>query len=152
MGVMLVAFSGCRDISRFTTAGDHYEGPVVAADFVRTGIDANTKACLTIDTSRLQETGGLLSTDDGRFHASPLRPIPPIWHDPLSTLSFGEGRVQNLIYGATASAPIGDAGGDDVLAVISLMQAGDVEVRLIHPSGALFGIFDLERGPGACSY
>jgi hypothetical protein len=149
---MLTTISGCRDISRFTTVGDHYEGPVVPADFVRVGIQANTKACLTIDTNRLQDTGGSLSTDDGRFHLAPLRPIPPIWHDPLSTLSFGEGRLENLIYAATASTSFGDAGGDDVVAVISFMQAGDVEIRLIHPSGALFAVFDLVRAPGACSY
>jgi hypothetical protein len=122
---------------------------------VRTGIDANTNACLTIDADRLQDSPGALSTDDGRFQAAPLLSIQQIWHDPLSTLSFGEGRVQNLIYAATASTPF-DGGrpgmGDEVLVVVSLMQAGDVEVRLIHPSGALFGVFDLQRKHGPCSF
>ena len=34
--LLLVASSlGCRDISRFSSAGDHYEGSVVKGDFVR---------------------------------------------------------------------------------------------------------------------
>lgn len=150
--VSACAAGGCRDVSRFTTAGDHYEGPVVAADFVRIGVDPNVKACLTIDANSLQEGGGSFSTDDGRFHEVPLRAIPPLWHDPLSTLSFGEGRLQNLIYGATATTPFDAGQGDDVLVVVSLMQAGDVEIRLIHPRGALFAIFDLQRAAGPCSY
>jgi hypothetical protein len=147
-----VVLAGCRDVSRFTTSGDSYVGPVVKGEFVRAGIDATTNACLTIDTNRIQDTPGSLSTDDGHFQAVPLRSIPPIWHDPLSTLSFGEGRVENLIYAATASAPFDGGQGDDVLVVVSLMQAGDVEVRLIHPSGTLFAIFDLQRTHGPCLY
>jgi hypothetical protein len=147
-----VSLAGCRDVSRFTTSGDHYEGTVVPADFVRVGIGADTKACLTIDANRLQEAGGTFSTDDGRFRAVPLRSIAPIWHDPLSTLSFGEGRLENLIYGVATSSPFDGGAGDDVLVVISLMQAGDVEVRLVHPRGDLFAVFDLQRAPGSCSY
>jgi len=119
---------------------------------VRVGIGSNVNACLTIDTNRIQDAVGSFSTDDGRFHDVPLRSIPPIWHDPLSTLSFGEGRLQNLIYVATASTPFDAGQGDDALAIVSLMQAGDVEVRLIHPGGALFAVFDLQRASGPCSY
>src|SRR4029077_12487915 len=60
--------SACRDVSRFTTAGDHYEGPVVAADFVRVGVDSNVNACLPIDANRLQDLGGWLSPSAGGFH------------------------------------------------------------------------------------
>jgi hypothetical protein len=144
--------SACRDVSRFTTAGDHYEGPVVAADFVRVGVDSNVNACLTIDANRLQDSGGSFSTSDGRFHVVPLRPIPAIWHDPLSTLSFGDGRLENLIYAARVNTQFDAGPSDDVLAVVSLMQAGDVEIRVIHPGGALFAIFDLQRASGPCSY
>jgi hypothetical protein len=152
LSCMAGSLVGCRDVSRFTTSGDHYEGSVVPADFVRIGIGADTKACLTIDANRLQEAPGTFSTDDGRFRAVPLRSIAPIWHDPLSTLSFGEGRLENLIYGAAASSPFDSGAGEDVLVVISLMQARDVEVRLIHPRGDLFAVFDLQRAPGSCSY
>jgi hypothetical protein len=158
--------AGCRDLSSFTTSGDHFEGQVVQADFVRSGVDATTSLCLTLDADHLEDGPGAISTSDGRFGAVPLRPIPQIWHDPLSTLSFGDGRLKNLIYVATATTPFGDGNGGDVLAVVSLMQSGDVEVRLIRGApdlpvegGAgvtsttnLFAIFDLSRKPGACSF
>src|SRR5580704_3098661 len=122
---------GCRDLSSFSTGNDSYEGPVVAGDFVRAGVGADARLCLTIDMDQLQERPGAVSTSDGRFHVSLLRSIPQIWHDPLSTLSFGEGRLKNLIYVAAASTPFADGNGDDVFAVISLLQSGDVEVRLL---------------------
>src|SRR5580692_9296973 len=92
----------------------------------------STSLCLTLDTNHLQDTPGNLSTSDGRFHAVPMRSIPQIWQDPLSTLQFGEGRVKNMIYMVRASTPYADSDGNDVLAVVSLMQSGDVEVRLIR--------------------
>jgi hypothetical protein len=96
----------------------------------------------------------------------PLRPIPQIWQDPLSTLTFGEGRVKNLVYIATATTPFADGNGNDVLFVISLMQSGNVEVRMIRgapglvpeggtaPSsgGNLFAVFELTRQPVACGF
>ncbi|MDP9033784.1 MAG: hypothetical protein M3O50_03180 [Myxococcota bacterium] len=158
------AIAACRDLSSFSTAGDHFEGVVVSADFVRTGVDLGTRVCMTLDADHLQDTPGLLWSSDGRFRAAPLRPIPQIWHDPLSTLSFGEGRLKNLLYVATASAPFGDGNGNDVFAVVSLMQSGRVELRLLRstPSlaadgstpgagGGVFAVFDLSRGGGPCS-
>jgi hypothetical protein len=155
---------GCRDLSSFSTLGDHYEGRVVQGDFVRAGVDATTSLCLTIDADHLQDAPGVISTNDGRFHAAALRPIPQIWHDPLSTFSFGEGRLRNLLYVATSNNPV--AGGDDEVVIVSLMQSGDVEVRLIRgapglaldggpvPSsgGNVFAVFDLLRKSGSCSY
>jgi hypothetical protein len=158
--------AGCRDLSSFTTSGDHFEGPVIQADFVRTGVDATTSLCLTLDANHLQDAPGAISTSDGRFVTVALRPIPQIWHDPLSTLSFGEGRLKNLIYVATATTPFDDGNSGDVFTVLSLMQSGDVEVRLIRGAPGLggdggsapgsgtsvFAIFDLSRKPGACSF
>jgi hypothetical protein len=95
-----------------------------------------------------------------------LRPIPQLWHDPLSTLTFGDGREHNLVY--AASPMVGDAGvaeAQDIMVVISLMQSNHVEVRLLRgapqsdagppPLGvanAVFGVFDLDREPGPCSF
>ena len=92
---------GCADVTRFTNAGDHYSGTIVAGDFVRSLLDAKTQLCLVLDASHLQDAPGTLTSSDGRFHRTPLRPIPELWRDPLSTLSFGEGRVQNLVYVVT---------------------------------------------------
>jgi hypothetical protein len=98
------------------------------------------------------------------FHAVPMRTIPQVWQDPLSTLSFGEGRIKNLIYVAAATQPFPDGAGADVFVIVSLMQSGDVEVRLLRgaPSPGdggsaaqddhLFAVFDLKRKPTPCSF
>jgi hypothetical protein len=174
-GVLLAAVSvlatmafvvACRDLTGFNTNGASYQGAVVDAPFVLAGIDGgSTNLCLTLDTNHLQDTPGNLSTSDGRFHAVPMRSIPQIWQDPLSTLQFGEGRVKNMIYMVRASTPFSDDDGNDVLAVVSLMQSGDIEVRLVRgapdytPDGGtistmqnVFGIFDLTRQSTPCSY
>jgi len=166
----LAVLMGCRDLSGFTTHGDSYQGAVVDAPFVLAGVDGgSTSLCLTLDTDHLQDSPGALSTSDGRFHASPLRSIPQVWQDPLSTLQFGEGRVKNMMYMVRATSPFTDGNGNDVLAVVSLMQAGDIQVRLIRsapdvmPDGSappvggparqnVFAIFDLSRQSSPCSY
>jgi hypothetical protein len=161
-----IGCAGCRDLSSFTTGGDRYEGAVIQGDFVRAGIGPLTTLCLSLDTDHLQDAPGAISTNDGRFHASALRSIPQIWHDPLSTLSFGDGRLKNLVYAAAASSPFADGLGGDVLVIVSLMQSGDVEVRLIRGApgiastgdggsasgGNVFAVFDLTRQQGPCSY
>jgi hypothetical protein len=168
-----LAVAGCRDLSSFSTNGDSFVGPVVAASFVQAGVGADggllgagVSLCLTLDTNHLQDAPGTLSTSDGRFQTVPLRPIPQIWQDPLSTLTFGEGRLKNLVYVAGATTPFGDGNGNDAMAVVSLMQAGDIEVRLIRgapgaavdggtpgaPASNLFAVFDLVRQSGPCSF
>jgi hypothetical protein len=119
--------------------------------------------CLSLDTEHLQDTPGTLATSDGRFRNAALRPIPQVWHDPLSTLSFGEGRIQNLVYAAAPDAASGDA--QDVMVLISFMQSDDVEVRLVRgapqtdaappPPGVgnpIFGVFTLQKAEGPCAF
>jgi hypothetical protein len=158
--------TACRDIAEFTTGPDeHYEGTVVLGGFVRSGIDENTSLCLTLDSGHLQDTPGSISTSDGRFVSAPLRPIPQVWHDPLSTFNFGDGRRKNLLYVVRPNGP--DAGDtSDVMAVVSLMQSNQVEVRLLRgapevgpqaapPSATLahlFAVFPLDRRPDPCSF
>ena len=160
----LAAVVACRDLSAFTTHGtDVYEGAVVGAGFVLAGMKTDARLCLTLDTSHLEDTPGTISTKDGMFRDAPLRPIPQIWHDPLSTLSFGEGRLKNLVYVASTSAD------EDVFAIVSLMQSGDVEVRLLRGApglpaagadggatatsgGNLFAIFSLTNQGKPCSF
>src|SRR5271165_705278 len=91
LGLLALA-PACRDVSGFSSNGDSYQGAVVDAPFVLAGVDGgSTSLCLTLDTNHLQDTPGVLSTSDGRFHAVPMRVIPQLWHDPLSTLQFGDG-------------------------------------------------------------
>ena len=159
--------AGCRDVSRFSSRGDRFEGLVVKGSFVRSGVGEETRMCLTLDTDHLQDAPGTITTSDGRFRAAALRPIPQIWHDPLSTLSFGDGRAQNLVYASTPvpgdAADVADA--QDVMVIVSLMQSDRVEVRLLRGApqsdagppppgvgGALFGVFNLDRAPGPCAF
>src|SRR5690242_19285886 len=108
---------GCRDVSRYSSHGDHYEGDVVKGSFVRSGVVEDAKMCLVLDADHLQDAPGTITSSDGRFRGTVLRPIPKIWHDPLSTLSFGDGRRQNLVYVATPLAASGDT--QDVMVVLS---------------------------------
>jgi hypothetical protein len=161
----LVLCAACRDLSGYSTGGGSYQGPVVEGSFVRAGIAADAGACLTLDADHFQNAPGFFWTSDGLFQAAPLRPIPQLWHDPLSTLTFGEGRIKNLLYVATTSGLVGDASAEDVFAVISLMHSGDVEVRLLRGApaiavdgsagaspGNLFAVFTLSRQKTPCSY
>jgi len=164
LALAAVGAAGCRDLSGFTTGGDSYAGAVVSAPFTLAGMDGTTSLCLTLDADHLQDTPGNLSTSDGTFSAVPMRPIPQLWQDPLSTFTFGEGRVKNLLYVVTATKPFADGNGNDVMAVVSLMQSGDVEVRLLRGApgpgadggavagGNLFAVFQLARQKGPCSY
>jgi hypothetical protein len=120
---------------------------------------------MTLDANHLQDAPGTLSSSDGRFSATPLRPIPQLWSDPLSTLNFGEGRTKNLLYMAT---PAADGGAEpDVTAVVSLMSGGGVELRLLRGAppvdagrsdaaplsigGPVFGVFPLSLQDGTCA-
>ncbi len=162
--VLLASAMACHDTSRFSNRADHYEGTVVKGAFVRSGMDENVRMCVTLDADHLQDAPGTLTTSDGRFQTTALRPLPQIWHDPLSTLSFGDGRKSNLLY---AVAPVGRLTGDtaDVMVIVSLMDTGGIEVRVMRgapaiggsdasaaPAPPLFGIFALERAQGSCSF
>ena len=127
---MLPLATGCQDLSDYSTTADkQYVGCVVPADFVLAGVSATTELCMTLDANHLQDAPGALTSSDGRFQSTPLRPIPQIWNDPLSSFTFGEGRTKNLLYVAT---PVGDAGGGDITVVLSLMSGGSVEVRFLR--------------------
>lgn len=170
----VLAVAGCHDLSGFSTGSGSFTGPVVGASFVLAGMDPSATLCMTLDTNHLQDGPGSiwsLETPIGsptlqRFTNAPLRPIPQLWQDPLSTFSFGEGRLKNLMYVATADIPFADGNGNDVFVVVSLMQSGNVEVRLLRGApglmedggpamttgGNLFAVFDLGRQPGPCLY
>lgn len=151
----------CADTARFTTKeGESYCGTVTAAAFVRAGVEPGTKMRLVLDAEQLQNAPGKLWTDPlpsgEQFKATQLLPIPQLSNDPLSTLNFGEGRVKNAL-------TVAEMTGSEVLVVLSLLQSGDVEVRLLRgtspgsvPAGTpagppqLFGVFRLSKENGDC--
>jgi hypothetical protein len=157
----LVLTAGCHDVSSFSTgSGNRYVGPVVPADFVLSGVGSSAQLCLLLDADHLQDAPGSISTSDGMFRGTALRPIPQLWHDPLSTFTFGEGRIQNLLYIATPTQ------GADVTVVLSLMDGGGVEARLVRgapPAVAadasstptptnVFAVFTLSLQQGVCPF
>ncbi|MCA9586353.1 MAG: hypothetical protein KC657_13435 [Myxococcales bacterium] len=159
LGLAALAALGCgKDLKSFNTGSDdRFEGAVVRGTFVRAGVAEGASMCLSLDAEKLQDAPGHISTSDGLFSRTPLRPIPQMWHDPLSTLSFGEGRVQNLVYAASPA----DGGPEDAMVIVSLMKTDDVEVRVVRgapreDAGAgptqLFGVFQLSRLKGSCSF
>lgn len=158
--------TGCQDLSSYsTTSTKQYFGCVVPADFVLAGVSPTTELCLTLDANHLEDAPGTLSSSDGRFQSTPLRPIPQLWNDPLSTFTFGEGRTKNLLYMVAPRVDAG-VGSGDVTVVLSLMSGGGVEVRFLRgaPSvapdasgnaavGTIFGVFPLtlKRHPDCSS-
>jgi hypothetical protein len=144
----------CERLDRYGTGSGSLEGAVEAAELVRAGFAPGVRACLELDTGKLQSEPGVVSTSDGRFARTPLRPIPPLASDALSNLSFADGQVRNLLFAVREAG----AAPRDALAVLSLLDDGRVELRVLDgaPGAAgvepLYGIFALERRPTRCSF
>jgi hypothetical protein len=160
----MLALAACKDVSRFSTGpGESYCGQIVDASFVRRGFIGTPRLRMTFDADHLGDSPGLLSTDDQLLVNVPMRPLPELSHDPLSTFNFGEGRDKNLLFAVDPSDP---AKGPTITVVVSLMHSGDAEVRLVRGAPAtdggsagagdgapLFGVFaPLIRRPGQCSF
>ena len=152
---------GCNDVTRFSTDPDEsYCGSIIPGPFVRKGFEPGVRMRMTFNADRLADLPGVISTDDGSLSNAPLRPIPQLANDPLSTLQFGEGRQRNLLL------VVGVEDGQTAFAVVSLMDSGDVEVRIVRgaplPPGVtaqpvqesreLFGVFPLARQRGTCGF
>lgn len=145
---------GCRDTSSFTTApGECFCGAVVQGSFVRAGFAPDVALRLTFDADKVTTSPGLVSTSDGLLADAPLRTVPQLFHDPLSTLDFGEGRKKSYLYAADPPD------GAQLTVVVSLMESDDVEVRVLRvgKDGSsdpldrpVFGVFLLSRRKGAC--
>jgi hypothetical protein len=158
----LFSLATCKDISRFSVPDGRYEGVIVDAGFVRAGLAEQTRMCMTFDAGRIQQGPGSITTSDGSFAQAQLRSIPQVWHDSLSAMTFGDGRIETLMY---AVEPTNLVSQQDAIAFVSLMQSGEVEVRLLRgaparsdapraqgAASAMFAIFRLKREQGPCSF
>lgn len=156
--------AACADVTRFSTKpGEAYCGSVIAGPFVRSGFGPGVRMRMSFDADRMNSSPGSLSTDDGLLTDAPMRPIPQLSHDPLSTLQFGEQRDKNLVYVVTPTKP---SSGPSLLAVVSLLHDGGAEVRLLRGAPPLpgttaiadtegesiFGVFPLQRESGTCGF
>lgn len=144
----------CRDYADYSSRGDHFEGSILAGDFVRAGLPASMRLCVELDGNALQSAPGTLGTDNGWLaEKTRLRVLPQVHNDALSLLDFGEGRARTFVY---AAAPRGEP---DVTVFLSLMTDDTLELRVLRggprddgPSDYVFGVFGLERTPGACPF
>ncbi|MGZ3416619.1 MAG: hypothetical protein ACXWUG_18035 [Polyangiales bacterium] len=164
--VFSVFLLGCADVAKWSTPpGESYCGVVTTATFVRAGMDEGTKLRLELDAEHLQSSPGRIwSTpfqSGERFDGLELRVIPQLLHDPLSTLTFGEGRVKSAILVGDLRSADGKST-SEVMIFLSLMQSGNVEIRIVRGASAgsaqpgttappqLFGVFALEKAQGTC--
>lgn len=135
---------GCRDVERFRTGEDEaYCGSMVSAPvfqegFLPDGEPPLLRGRLELAVETLESFPGDFTTDDAEngfcselglplFDGAPLVAIEEVQRDALSALEFGEGREQNLVSWIDSSC----AG--PMLAVLSLMQSLDVELRVLRP-------------------
>lgn len=147
----------CDSYDRFRTGPDRtFRGPVLGEgeeSFIRRGFAAGTTLELSFDPAAIgrPEVGTITTTaPDGAtlFAATPLESIAPLSHDLLSELSFpGAGRIETMLLLARPAA--GPLAGREVMVFLSLLDTGDVEVRLIagtgdEANGDVFGVFRLE--------
>lgn len=160
---------GCNDLGSFDTGeGEAYCGQITLAGDYRLGFSPRVQMRLHFSYSQIElgASPGAITTIDSGIEAeedrrllseAPLRPIPPLAHDPLSELEFGDGREKSFIFAVTPADPQAES----LLAVVSLRSDEAVEVRLIRPGVAgqapagrepLFGLFVLQRQEGDCGF
>ena len=178
----LLQLMGCSSLDRFDTQGDAaYCGALVAAPPFQAGLvpvlentRSNLNMALTVDAAALTARGesgaivGRLSSDDAAqglcsadglalFNGAPLRTMPALDRDPLSSVEFGSGRDYNFFAWVDSSCQ------GTMLAVVSLMRNDDIELRLLKPKplpapGAGpadqpgFGLFYLSRQNSGCGF
>jgi hypothetical protein len=181
LGVLLTTLS-CRDLDRFDTKGNAaYCGQLVKAPSFHDGLVPDgqpgliLRMKLTLDTSQLSsfsddkptQIGALTSNDaqlglcspggQALFESSPVRGIPQLDHDTLSTLTFGEGHDEDF-FAWTDSTCQGT-----MLALVSLLRKGDVELRLFKPAALPapdagpgerpgYALFYLQRHKDGCDF
>jgi len=169
-GIVVLLLGGCRELEGFSTApGEVYRGSIVAShgvtvdggetdidpirdgdvdgDTVDDALFPDTTMELTLRVEEFQTSNvARATTSDGLLVDAQFQSVEKLWNDTLSGFSFPSGRLRSGMYfvQASASAPAGLAG-MEILAVLSLMVDGSVEVRLISGADRLYGVFRLRK-------
>lgn len=161
------AASGCRTLDRFRLGSNEtYCGSMVSAPVFQEGLlpagPPTLRMRLDLDIDDLTGRPGPITTDDATpghlglcaplplFDRAPLRAIPEVMHDAISTAQFGDGRDLNFFAWADSTCQ------GTTLNVISLMSDESVEVRVFKPAKLPppdagpdarpgFGLFQLKR-------
>lgn len=136
---------GCRSLDRFDTSGQAaYCGPIVGTKLFQDGFvpektPPGLGLRLELDVDNLTTRPGTLTTNDQTFglcradgqplflNAS-LRAIEEIFHDDFSQMEFGEGHQHDFVAWVDSSCQ------GTMVAVVSLLTNGAVEVRLMKPA------------------
>ena len=163
---------GCHDLDGFDTKnGEAYCGsilrqPAFQDGFQPTGHPPDLELALTLDTGKLtsepgrlrsNDTVGGLCGDQPLFQEAPLRAIPEVDHDAISTLSFGEGHVHDFFVWVDSTCQ------GTMLGVVSLLKNDQVELRLFKPAHKPvpnappdqtpgFAMFHFEVQKGGCDF
>lgn len=172
------ALVGCNSLDRFDTKGTAaYCGSLVASPTFEEGLlpkgrPRSLQLSLSLDIAALTSRGdepvnvGVLTSDDqtrglcapqALFNEVPLRTMPVVDHDLLSTLEFGSGRDYSFFTWVDSSCQ------QTMLALVSLMRNEDVEIRLFKPAAMPtpgagpelqpgFGLFTLQRQEKGCGF
>jgi hypothetical protein len=153
---LLATAPGCQSYDRFRTGPERvFRGTVLGegdSSFIRRGFAAGTTLDLQIDPDALErpEVGRITTTaPDGTrlLEDVALESITPLAHDLLSEYQFpGAGRLENFLYLARPAA--GPLAGREVMVFLSLLDTGEIEVRLVagvgdESRGDVFGVFRL---------
>lgn len=168
------ALGGCRSLARFDTEPPAaYCGAIVGGaafhdGFIRSGAPPSLELSLQLDTSSLTTRPGSLTSNDGAsgfcspaplFEGAPLRAIPKMLNDALSQADLGPGHEHTFF------AWIDSVCQGTMVAVVSLLTNGDVEVRLLKPGPEQpvdapedaakspgFALFYLQRRANGCGF
>lgn len=128
--------SACDSLDDY---GGTFEGSIIGGNFVRRCFPAETRATLEFDPDKavavdaIPSEFNLLSTTDGTFDETPLVPLTALPHDQLSALDFpGPKRLRNFLLMARPES--GPLAGRDAVVVVSMLEKGSVEVRVMARS------------------
>lgn len=179
LGWLLLASStlGCRSLDRFDTQrGEAYCGSLVGRVHISTGFDDarwdgkddQPTLGLTLSTGELFKPNGvpaIVTTNDSAF--GPCAPNMPLFKqakvrtiekalgDRLSAMQLGEDHDEDVVTIIDSSCS------GSMVAILSLIQNGDIELRLLRPaanssSAALdaerFGLFVLKKSKKGCGF
>ncbi len=154
-----LALFACRSLERFDTeppaayCGSLVGAPLFHEGFVPTGAPPSLSLELELDTNSFTTRPGTLTSNDrttgfcsdkGRplFEGASLRAIPQLSNDALSQADFGEGHDHDFFAWVDSTCQ------GTMLAVVSLLKNGDVEVRLLKPAPDPPPSAGPERQPG----
>jgi hypothetical protein len=172
IGVIALA-SGCGDLNHFTTGPDEsYCGAVTLGAEFRQGLSPRVQMRLDLNAAAIDVDGASAGhittyevTDPSKpptrlLHDAVLRPIPPLYHDTLSQLDFGNDNLKSTMFAVSPADPTAES----LLAVVSLRSDDSVEVRLIRPGVAgttddvpegrrpIYALFPLTKQKGLCGF